>query len=87
MRSKDLLEAFPTWNVVLFKKWLARRKPILKVQSKHILDVYLYEDEAGFFLDGKNWTIFEKPDYSSSSELLNAFLTHLRAKLTSDVNP
>lgn len=47
----------------------------------HALEVYVYQDEAGYMLDGKRWTIFEKPDYRSESELLEAFLKSLREKL------
>jgi len=47
----------------------------------HALEVYVYQDEAGYMLDGKRWTIFEKPDYRSENELLEAFLKSLREKL------
>jgi hypothetical protein len=47
----------------------------------HALEVYVYEDEAGYMLDGKRWTILEKPDYRSEDELLQAFLKSLRGKL------
>jgi len=33
-----------------------------------------YVDEAGYLLEGGEWILFEKPDHSSSVELLNAFL-------------
>lgn len=44
------------------------------------LRIYVYEDEAGFFLDDE-WQIWETPDFDESSELLGSFLEGLRTAL------
>lgn len=38
--------------------------------------IYVYEDEAGYFLDD-DWRIWERPDYDSDDELIRAFLADL----------
>jgi hypothetical protein len=44
--------------------------------GKHNVVMYIYVDEAEFKLDEK-WYIFEKPDYDSENDLLNAFIDKL----------
>lgn len=51
------------------------------------LKIYIYEDEAGFFL-GERWHIWETPDYDTPQGLMNAFLDGLRSVLAeSTVDP
>jgi|SRR5215470_156176 len=67
-----------------FEKIVGKRETYFKATAEgpnHALEIYVYQDEAGYMLDGKRWTIFEKPDYRSESELLGAFLNGLRDKL------
>ena len=67
-----------------FHEVVGKRETYLKATVKapqDVLEIYLYEDEAGYLLESGEWIIFEKPDHSSSAELLNAFLTRLRKNL------
>jgi len=67
-----------------FEKIVGKTETYFKATAEgpnHALEVYVYQDEAGYMLDGKRWTIFEKPDYRSENELLEAFLKSLREKL------
>ena len=67
-----------------FEKIVGKRETYFKATAEgpnHALEVYVYQDEAGYMLDGKRWTIFEKPDYRSENKLLEAFLKSLREKL------
>ncbi|MDD5131032.1 MAG: hypothetical protein PHH44_00025 [bacterium] len=41
------------------------------------IDIYIYEDEAGFAFNKKDWRIFEQPDYKSDNLLITAFLENL----------
>ena len=81
---ESLLEKFPNMEHSGFQEVVGKRETYLKATVKapqHVLEVYLYEDEAGYLLEGGEWIIFEKPDYPSSAELLNAFLTKLHENL------
>ncbi len=81
---KNLFEKFPNMEHSDFQEVVGKRETYLKATVKapqHLLEVYIYEDEAGYLLEGGEWTIFEKPDYSSSGELLNTFLVRLRENL------
>jgi len=44
------------------------------------LDIYIYPDEAGFFVDSE-WRIFEAPDYDTADELLSAFVGALEQEM------
>jgi hypothetical protein len=46
--------------------------------KNYSVEVYVYEEEAGFMINGNNWTICEKPDYDSEEKLLESFLEKLR---------
>ena len=48
----------------------------VRVPSGTKLQVYVYEDEAGFF-EGGEWHIWEKPDHSDA-DLVERFLEGLR---------
>jgi hypothetical protein len=81
---ENLFEKFPNLEHSGFQEVVGKRETYLKATVKapeHVLEVYIYEDEAGYLLEGGEWTICEKPDYSSPSELLGAFLAGLRDKL------
>jgi len=51
-------------------------KAFLKVK-KHTIELYVYDDEAGFMIDGQDWTIYEQPDYPSGDQLVSTFITGL----------
>ncbi|OGW51435.1 MAG: hypothetical protein A2V62_03355 [Nitrospirae bacterium RBG_19FT_COMBO_58_9] len=82
---QNLFASTPNLELSSFQEVVGKKETYLKATVKaaqHILEVYLYEDEAGYLLEGGEWTIFEKPDYSTSSELLGAFLASLNDKLS-----
>lgn len=82
---ENLLRSIPNLECGGFQEVVGKRETYLKATAKaprHVVELYIYEDEAGYLLEGGEWTIFEKPDYSSSVELLGAFLSSLREKLT-----
>ena len=45
------------------------------------LEVYVYRDEAGFMVNGSEWTICERPDYDGEDALIEAFLQKLRGTI------
>lgn len=57
---------------------------VFEVETTGTLKIYVYDDEAGFFL-GKRWHIWEAPDYEESQELLDAFLDGLRSAIKKSV--
>ncbi|MBK8275058.1 MAG: hypothetical protein IPK92_04260 [Nitrospira sp.] len=81
---ESLLRSIPNCEGGGFQEVVGRRETYLRTTVKtlqHIIEIYIYEDEAGYMLEGGDWTIYEKPDYSSSDELLMSFLKGLREKL------
>jgi hypothetical protein len=44
------------------------------------LKIYVYEDEAGFFL-GERWHIWETPDYETPQALMSSFLAGLQSTI------
>ena len=81
---RNIFRQIPVLRYGDFEKIVGKRETYFKATAEgpnHGLEVYVYEDEAGYMLDGKRWTIFEKPDYRSENELLEAFLKRLREKL------
>lgn len=81
---KNIFTQIPALRYSSFEKIVGKAEMYFKATADglhHALEVYVYEDEAGYMLDGKRWTIFEKPDYRSGDELLQAFLKSLRRKL------
>lgn len=54
---------------------------ILSRVASEALEVYVYQDELGFF-HGENWVICETPDYPDSQALIDAFLQRLRAVIS-----
>ncbi len=91
LRIENLLQTLPQVEANSFQEVIGKEETYLQIHiegARYTLEVYLYEDEAGYFLDGrpcfprKKWIIYEKPDFSSSKELLQAFLIDLREKLS-----
>jgi hypothetical protein len=81
---RDLLRHFSGVRHRDFEKVVGKKEIYFKLTAEgpnHVLEIYVYQDEAGYMLDGKRWTIFEKPDYRSESDLQKAFLSSLREKL------
>ena len=44
----------------------------------HVIEIYIYLDEAGYMLDDHFWTICERPDYSDDDELIASFTSKLK---------
>jgi len=81
---RNILRQIPVLRSGDFEKIVGKAETYFKATAEgpgHSLEVYVYQDEAGYMLDGKRWTIFEKPDYRSENELREAFLKSLREKL------
>ncbi len=81
---ESLLGNIPHLERGAFQEVVGKRETYLKATVKaprHVVEIYIYEDEAGYLLEGGEWTIFEKPDYSSPDELIRTFLASLREKL------
>jgi len=78
---ENLFKSIPNLDHNPFQEVVGKKETYLMSTVKapqHILEIYIYEDETGYFLDGGEWRIFEKPDYPSSSDLVSAFLADLR---------
>lgn len=45
----------------------------------YIVDIYVYLNEAGFGVEGKDWIICERPDYDSDADLIAALIEKLKA--------
>jgi hypothetical protein len=52
--------------------------------SHHKVDIYIYEDEAGFMVDEKDWTICEIQDYSTEEALIESFISKLEKFITAN---
>jgi hypothetical protein len=81
---ENILRSTPNLECGDFQEVVGKRETYLKATAKaprQVVEIYIYEDEAGYLLEGGEWTIFEKPDYSSSGELIETFLASLREKL------
>ncbi len=83
-KVESLLLSIPDLEDGGFREVVGRRETYLRTTVKtlqHIIEIYIYEDEAGYLLEGGDWTIYEKPDYFSSDELVMSFLKGLRKEL------
>jgi len=47
-------------------------------------EIYVYRDEVGCFV-GREWLIWEAPDYSTSEELCDSFMMYLRKQIKAEV--
>ncbi len=45
----------------------------------HVVDIYIYLDEAGFGVEGKDWIICERSDYDSDADLIDSLIDKLKA--------
>lgn len=52
------------------------------VQKDLLVELYVYSDEAGCKLNETDWTIFEKWDFTSDSDLIREFVTYVISVLT-----
>lgn len=41
------------------------------------IELFIYANEAGVMVNGKDWTIFEAPDFDSDELLIAAYAQHL----------
>lgn len=46
------------------------------------IEIYVYKDEAGYMLNGKEWFIFERPDFSTEPELIRQFVSGVVGEVT-----
>lgn len=49
--------------------------------NSQFIEVYIYEDEVGYMINKKEWSIFESPDYATKENLINAFIDDLKNNL------
>lgn len=42
-----------------------------------LVEIYVYENEAGYMIDGYKWSPFERPDFESDGALIRAFVSHI----------
>ncbi len=69
-----------------FKEIVGKRESYYKLDlehGSHKFEIYVYTDEAGFMIDGHNWIICERPDYSNDEELINSFIIKLKNAILS----
>jgi hypothetical protein len=52
------------------------------VQRDLLVELYVYADEAGCKLNKRDWTIFEKWDFSDDNDLIREFVAHVIKVLT-----
>ena len=89
-QSRKLLKEYDI--EIEFKEHLCREDPGLLTQENdvylkgsferggHVFKLYIYNDEAGFFLD-EGWKILESQDYEDSEELIRKYVEVLRSHL------
>lgn len=41
------------------------------------VELFIYVNEAGVMVNGKDWTIFEAPDFDSDDLLIEAYVEHV----------
>lgn len=46
-------------------------------QTEETIELFIYTDEAGVMIRGKEWTIFEAPDFDNENELIAAVAGHV----------
>lgn len=52
------------------------------ITLNHVIVIYIYDDgEAGFDVDGTRWEMFEKYDYDSENDLIEAFCKKILEEL------
>lgn len=47
----------------------------------YAVDIYVYCDEAGFGVEGKDWIICERADYDTDADLIAALMEKLKTYL------
>jgi hypothetical protein len=52
------------------------------VQKDLLVELYVYTDEAGCKLNERDWTIFEKWDFSDDNDLIQKFVAYVIRVLT-----
>lgn len=78
---RSILEAELGLPDVIFAETVGKRETYYKFafrQARYMIEIYIYIDEAGFMIDGHDWRICERPDYSSDEELITAFTSKLK---------
>jgi len=74
---QDLLKKNMGIENLNFEQVVGRNELFYKASlnlNKNDIDIYIYSDEAGIMIDGNNWIIFERPDYSNDENLIKSFL-------------
>jgi hypothetical protein len=71
---------------IAFQETVGKREAYFKTAlslAAHKFEIYIYIDEAGFMIDGHNWTICERPDYSNDEDLIKSFISKLQNAISS----
>lgn len=51
------------------------------LNTGRVVELFIYANEAGVMIDGKEWTIFEAPDFDSEDALIAAYAAHVEKLL------
>lgn len=80
-RCKEVFDQYPHLSDACFEEIRGKKECFLKTKilnsGGHQLEIFIYADEAGLMIDGKEWLIHEKPDYPSPEQLINSFVKTL----------
>jgi hypothetical protein len=69
---------------VTFKEIIGKHETYYKYDFSNAgqkIELYVYYDEAGFMIDGHDWTICERPDYPHDERLIDSFIEKLKLKV------
>lgn len=55
-------------------------------QKNPSIELYVYSNEAGYMLNGSEWTIFERPDFPGEQELIQSFVASVLGQITKRSN-
>lgn len=84
-RCRSLLARTPGLDYRDFEELAGKKESYLKLRIADrrncLIEVYVYLNEAGYMVNEKEWTAFERPDYPSDEALINAFIGGLQELL------
>lgn len=84
--SEDLEALEPAETEWINGKEESYGKLTWRFSPARIIEAYVYTDEAGVMVNGREWTVFEGPDYATQKDLLDAFISYLHDTLRSAVD-
>jgi len=86
LRCRALLAATPGLEYRDFEELEGKNEPYLGLRvSDHTsrrIEIYVYLDEAGYMINGEEWTVYERPDYPSDEALIAALVGGLQGLLS-----